>query len=70
MDDGGGLGVEVTTGSEFVPGAYERHYTLDGLRSLVEASGWAVRLCRPNTEAEGVAGAGAYLYLVAVPAAS
>ena len=69
LDDGGGLGLEVHTGSEFVPGVFERHYSLPALRALVEAAGWRVRLCRLNHQDEGVSGAGAYIYLVAQPPA-
>lgn len=66
-DDGGGLGLEIRTGSEFIPGAYERHYSRDALRALVEDAGWDVRECRHNTAEESHAGAGAYIYLLAQP---
>jgi len=63
-------GVQISTGREFVPGAYERHYTLGGLRTLVERCGWAVRECRLNHEGESHGLPGSYIYLVATPAAA
>jgi SAM-dependent methyltransferase len=66
-DDGAGEGVEVFTGSEFVPGVYERHYTLESMRALVECAGWTVRVCMHNAADESTGNAGSYIYLVAQP---
>lgn len=69
IDDGGGLGAVVRTGSEWIPGRYERHYTLPGLRGLVERAGWEVLECRLSAADESATGvAGDYIYLFARPA--
>ena len=72
-DDGGGVGVEVHTGTEDmnIPGRYERHYTPEALRGIFERAGWRVRQCELlNRAGEAAAGDGAYVYVTAVPRAT